>query len=82
MSIPQPPPGYNRLSIHRIGAAQVALAYVGWAGTNYALERTFNLSPANWVSLATNAAPANGKLVFTNTPAPGTNHFWRVRFSL
>ena len=38
------------------------------AGTNYELDRSFSLSPANWVPQATNPAGAGGALVFTNTP--------------
>ena len=55
------------------------LSFVGIAGTNYALDRSFSLSPANWVPQATNPAGAGGVLVFTNTPNPTTNNFWRIR---
>ena len=51
----------------------------GMAGTNYALDRSFSLSPANWVSLLTNPADAVGVLIFTNTPDPATNNFWHIR---
>ena len=56
------------------------LSFVGLAGTNYALDRTFSLSPpVNWVPQVTNPAGVNGVLLFTNAPIPTTNNFWRIR---
>jgi hypothetical protein len=55
------------------------LSFVGLVGTDYALDRSFSLSPANWVPQVTNPAGAGGVLVLTNTPNPATNNFWRVR---
>lgn len=55
------------------------LSYEGVAGTNYALDRTFSLSPVNWVPMVTNTAGTDGVLVLTNTPNNLTNNFWRVR---
>jgi alpha-tubulin suppressor-like RCC1 family protein len=55
------------------------LAFVGIAGANYALDCAFNLAPSDWVPQNTNAADSVGVLVFTNTPIPGTNNFWRIR---
>ena len=52
---------------------------MGIAGANYALERSFSLVPANWVPQGTNSAGAGGALVFTNTPDPTANNFWRIR---
>jgi len=49
------------------------------AGTNYALDRSFTVNPANWVPLVTIPADAGGALVLTNTPDPATNNFWRIR---
>ena len=73
------PPGFNQFLVQMLGTGEVGLSYVGFAGTNYALECTFNLTPANWLSLVTNPAGPGGRLVFTNTPNPNTNNFWRVR---
>jgi hypothetical protein len=74
------PPGYNQISIQLLSGGSVLLSYVGMAGTNYALDNTFNLSPpVNWLPLVTNPADADGVLVFTNTPNPTTNNFWRIR---
>jgi alpha-tubulin suppressor-like RCC1 family protein len=72
-------PGFNQISIQLLSGGEVLLTFVGIAGTNYALDSTFSLSPANWVPLVTNPADAAGMLVFTNTPDPTTNNFWRIR---
>jgi hypothetical protein len=55
------------------------LSFVGIAGTNYALDRSFSLSPPNWIPQVTNPANSFGALVFTNTPNAATNNFWRIR---
>ena len=73
------PPGYNQISIQLLSGGNVRLSYVGIAGTNYALDRSFSLAPANWVPQVTNPADAGGVLVFTDTPDPTTNNFWRIR---
>ena len=73
------PPGYNQISIQLLSGGNVRLSYVGIAGTNYALDCSFSLAPANWVPQVTNSAGAGGVLVFTNTPDPTTNNFWRIR---
>ena len=52
---------------------------MGQVGTNYALDRTFNLATANWVPQVTNPAGSGGVVLFTNTPNPATNNFWRIR---
>jgi hypothetical protein len=72
-------PGYNQISIQFLSGCDVCLSFVGIAGANYALDRTFSLSPANWVPQVTNPAGAGGVLVFTNTPNKATNNFWRIR---
>jgi alpha-tubulin suppressor-like RCC1 family protein len=73
------PPGYNQIAVQFLSGGNVGLSFVGIAGTNYELERSFSLSPANWVPQATNPAGAGGILVFTNTPDATTNNFWRIR---
>jgi hypothetical protein len=73
------PAGYNRMAVEELGAGAVRLSYVGNQGVQYALERTFNLSPANWVSLVMNPAGPGGLLVPTNTPNTNTSDFWRIR---
>ena len=50
----------------------------GITGTNYALDRTFCLAAPTWVPQATNTAGAKGLVIFTNTPDPALNNFWRV----
>ncbi len=70
---------FNRLAVTTISGGNVRLSFVGTAGTNYALERTFRLSPANWISLQTNPAGSDGTVTFTNAPNTATNYFWRIR---
>ena len=77
--VPGVPQGYNQISAQVLSGINVKLSFVGNAGTNYALDRTFILSPANWVPQVTNPAGPGGLLLFTNTPDPATNNFWRVR---
>jgi hypothetical protein len=62
-----------------MGGTNMQLIFFGIAGTNYALDRTFNLSPPNWIPQLTNPAGSFGALVFTNTPDAATNNFWRIR---
>jgi alpha-tubulin suppressor-like RCC1 family protein len=73
------PPGYNQISGQLLGTGDMQLSFVGIAGANYALDRSFSLAPPNWVPQLTNATDAGGVLVFTNTPDPTTNNFWRIR---
>jgi len=73
------PPNYNQISVQLLTGGKVGLSYVGMTGTNYVLDRSFSLSPPNWVPQATNPAGASGILVFTNTPDATTNNFWRIR---
>jgi hypothetical protein len=73
------PPGYNQISVQLLDTGDMQLSFVGIAGANYALDRSFSLTPTNWVPQVTNPAGAGGVLVFTNTPDPATNKFWRIR---
>jgi hypothetical protein len=72
-------PGYNQIAGQLVVGGQMRLTFVGSNGVSYALDRSFNLSPANWVPQLTNSASAGGVLVFTNTPVSSTNNFWRIR---
>ena len=72
-------PGLNYMSGLLGDDGKMRLYFAGLSGSNYALDRTFNLAPANWVPLATNPPFYRGLVVFTNTPDPTTNNFWRVR---
>ena len=72
-------PGYNQISIQLLSDGSVRLSFVGIAGANYALDRSFSLMPANWVPQMTNSAGSGGVLVFTNSPDPTVNNFWRIR---
>jgi hypothetical protein len=73
------PAGYNQISGQLLGDGKMSLAFVGLQGTNYALDRSFSLTPANWIPQVTNPADANGNWSFTNAPDPATNNFWRIR---
>lgn len=73
------PSGYNHILTQLLSGGKLQLSFVGLAGTNYALDRTFSLSPASWVPQLTNPAGVGGMLIFTNTPNPATNNFWRIR---
>jgi len=73
------PPGYGQLSGRYLEGGRVLLFFAGVAGGNYAVDRTFSLSPSNWLPLITNSAASSGDFIFTNPPMGGTNGFWRVR---
>jgi hypothetical protein len=68
----------NRMTVGLSGG-NVVLTFLGVPGNRYALEQTLSLSPAVWLPVMTNPAAANGYLLFTNSPQPDTNSFWRTR---
>ncbi|MFZ0827778.1 MAG: hypothetical protein WAO02_10180 [Verrucomicrobiia bacterium] len=70
---------YNQIFGQLLATGDMQLSFVGIAGGNYALDRSFSLSPANWIPQATNQTVGVGTLVFTSTPDPTTNNFWRIR---
>ncbi len=70
---------YNQISGQSFSVGKMRLSFVGIANTNYVLERSFTLIPANWIPQVTNPANSIGALVFTNTPDATTNNFWRIR---
>ena len=76
---PALPPGYNQITGQLLSDGGMRLSFVGDVGTRYALDRSFNLAPADWIPQETNPAGAGGALVFTNPPDPTTNNFWRIR---
>jgi hypothetical protein len=69
--------GLNQLTA-ALSGGNLVLEFSGIPWNRYTWEQTFNLSPAVWMPVATNLAPANGSLQFTNSPT-GTNSFWRIR---
>jgi len=73
------PPGYYQISGQLLTSGDLRLSFIGIAGANYALDRSFSLSPAYWLPQTTNSADSFGVLLFTNTPDPTTNNFWRIR---
>ena len=70
---------YNQISSQPIGGGNLRLSFEGIAGTKYALDRSFSLASPDWIPQVTNPANSFGALVFTNTPSPATNNFWRIR---
>jgi alpha-tubulin suppressor-like RCC1 family protein len=70
---------YNQISGQLLANGDMQLSFVGIAGANYALDDSTSLSLANWIPMATNSATSYGILIFTNTPDPTINHFWRIR---
>ncbi len=72
-------PFYNQITGQLLGTGDVQLAFTGVAGNNYALDVSTSLAPPNWIPQATNTAGTYGALLFTNTPDPTTNNFWRIR---
>jgi hypothetical protein len=62
-----------------LDGGSTSLFFVGSAGAQYVLERSYTLVPADWVPMSTNSADAQGFLALTNTSDYGTNVFWRMR---
>jgi alpha-tubulin suppressor-like RCC1 family protein len=85
------PPNYNQITAQLVSGGNVSLSFTGlntvldpdnpYQFNLYALDRTFNLATPNWVPLGTNYAGVGGVVLFTDTPNPATNNFWRVRFT-
>jgi hypothetical protein len=67
---------YQQISRPVLSRGNVQLSFIGNFGTKYALDRSFTLSPPNWVPQITNSAGAGGLLFFTSA---ATNNFWRIR---
>jgi hypothetical protein len=72
-------PGYNQIVGQMFGDNNMRLTFVGFVEANYALGRSFNLSPPTWLPQFSNPIVMNGLLVFTNTPNLAANNFWRIR---
>jgi hypothetical protein len=70
---------YNQISSQLFDGTNMQLSFVGVANANYALDRSCNLSPTNWIPQATNPASSFGTLIFTNPPDANMNNFWRIR---
>ncbi len=71
---------YNKIMAQLLPGNNVRLSFTGNVNANYALDRTFNLTPpVSWAPLATNVTDGNGFLAFTNTAIVSTNNFWRIR---
>jgi len=73
------PTGYNQIAARFLTGGDLSLSFVGNSGTYYALDRTLGLLPPVWTPQETNLTSISGLLIFTNTPIPSTNNFWRIR---
>jgi predicted outer membrane repeat protein len=71
-------PPTNNVSVIGIYGPDYRLTYLGVPFTQYILEHTYNLNPANWVPVDTNASMEDGTLDFITVPTPGTNSYWRI----
>jgi hypothetical protein len=91
VSVVSLPPNYNQITAQPASRGNIKLSFVGLntvlvpnypSGFNlYELDRTFNLATPNWIPVETNYAGVGGVVLFTDTPNPATNNFWRVRFA-
>lgn len=73
-------PGYNQITCQLLSGGNMRLSFVGSNGINYALDRSYNLTPPiDWVPQITNSAGVDGLLIFTNLANTTTNNFWRIR---
>lgn len=73
-------PGYNQMTSQLLPGGSLGISYIGYPSTNYALYRTFNLSPpVAWIPQETNTMTISGVTTFTNAPVISTNNFWRIR---
>lgn len=76
------PAGQSQISAELLTGGDVCLTYSGIAGTNYVLDRAFDLlPPVNWIPQSSNTAGPGGALIFTNAPNKVSNNFWRIRSS-
>ncbi len=73
------PPGFNQITVQLLSVGNVSLSFVGLPGANYALDLSTALAQHEWVPQVTNSPGPNGELVFTVTPDPTVNNFWRIR---
>jgi alpha-tubulin suppressor-like RCC1 family protein len=62
-----------------LDSGKMQFSFTGIAGTNYVLDRTYNLALPTWIPQLTNTAPVGGFVLMTNTPNKATNNFWRIR---
>lgn len=74
--------GFNQMSPPVVlNNGDLVFTYLGIPGFNYALDRSFNLTPpVTWTPQVTNPAGPNGAILFTNTPDATTNNYWRTRY--
>lgn len=72
------PPLPNPSVVFQPGGAAVDLTFYGVPGQSYLLQRTESLNPANWVTLQTLIAAADGKVSYTDANPPAGGAFYRI----
>ncbi|HWY76308.1 MAG TPA: chromosome condensation regulator [Verrucomicrobiae bacterium] len=75
------PAGYNQIVARLLRGSDLQFSFVGIAGANYALDRSYSIAPGNWAPQITNSANASGAVIFTNTADVTRDNFWRVRLA-
>jgi hypothetical protein len=71
------PPADNA-SVIGVYGPNYRVTYLGLPFTQYVLEQTYSLAPANWIPVITNYSAEDSTVDFITTPTPGTNSFWRI----
>lgn len=72
------PPLPNPSVIFQPGGVAVDLTFYGVPGQPYLLQRTETLNPANWITLQTLTAAADGKVSYTDANPPAGGAFYRI----
>lgn len=72
------PPLPNPTVVFQPGGAAVDLTFFSAPGQPYLLQRTESLTPANWITLQTLTAAADGKVSYTDLSPPAGGAFYRI----
>ncbi len=68
----------NPSVVFQSGGAAVDLTFYGVPGQSYLFQRTESLNPANWITLQTLTAAADGKVSYTDANPPVGGAFYRI----
>jgi len=64
--------------VFQSGGAAVDLTFYGVPGQSYLFQRTESLNPADWITLQTLTAAADGKVSYTDVNPPAGGAFYRI----